>query len=281
MPGQARSAWAGAVNFGGFQMHLRAYTLIESRSAKSFKSLCPCHQQPVKMPKRCAVDDTELEAGALLKGHQVGKDEYVTIPPEAAEQLRSAEATVQLEIAQLAPVASLDLTLTTGRYRIVPDEKVAGSDQPVQILWNGLIASERALVTEWVPRAGSRDSLLVISADAFGLNGNTLPYASEIKAVPEFKPVRNEQAAAMFEQFAGVQGINMDDFTHTMYESKYEQRRAAAIDAALSGKPIKVPEAAQAAAAPPDLMAAMAAAVAQAPAKKAAKSSKSKAKVAA
>lgn len=277
-----RTAWAGAVEFGGFMIHLAAYPLIQSRSAQSFKTLCACHQAPVMAPKRCSVDDRALEATEMLKGHQTGKDTYAVIPPEAAETLRSAEATGVLKIEALPVIGSLPMHLVTGHYRIVPNDKIPGSEQPVQILWNGLIATGRAVVTEWVMRAGSRDSLLVIHADAFGLTGNTLPYSSELRDAPEFKPVENEQAAQMFEQFAAVQGINMDDFAHTAYESSYEQRRASAIEAALSGKPIKVDEAKPAEAGAPDLMAMMAAALGDAgakPTKKAPAKSKSKSKV--
>lgn len=265
----AISAWQGAIDFGGFGINLRAYNLIQSRSAQSFKNLCPCHQQPVVMPKRCPVDGTEVNTDECAKGHQVSRGNIVVVPPEAVEQIKNAESTQLLEIKQLPKRDSVhELALATQHYRLVPNSDVPGSEQPAQILWNGLHASERVLVTEWVPRAGSRDSLLVVDADEFGLTGHVVPYASEIKDTAEFKPVPDERAAGMFEAFATQAGISMDSFHHADFESAYEARRRIAIEAALSGEPIPAGAAPTKAAAVPDLMALMSAAVEEAKATK-------------
>lgn len=270
----ARSSWDAALTFGGFPIHLKAYTLMESKGADSFKNLCPCHKQPVTMPKTCAVDGTQFEQAELSKGVEVARGDVRELTPEAVESITGTETTKELEILGL-PLASSIPNIATAYYRLVPNDKVPGAAQPVGILWNGLLASERACITEVVMRSGSRRKLLAITADTHGLTGLALPYVTDLREPPEHKFEVNEQAAQMFEAFASQQGIAMDTFVHSDYQDEYKARRDEAIKAALAGKPLAIPAKAEKAPVA-DLMAAMAAALdtskppakAKAPAKK-------------
>lgn len=273
----ATSAWAGALSLGGFNINLVAYSLLKSSSADSFKNLCACHEQPVVAPKRCSVDDTTLTEAQMLKGVARGRGKsatFVPVPADAVKQLAAAERTQTLEILRLPKADGIPWHLATGRYRLVPDPDVAGSAQPVEILWNGLLASERAVVSEWSKRAGNRPVLCVIRADVYGLTAIDLPYASSLKVdAPEHAFTENEQAQKMFEAFATQLGLNTDAFSHEAFTDTYAERRAELVEKALNGEVI-VPEAAPVEAAPTvDLMAAMQAALegAKAPAKKPAK----------
>lgn len=260
----AKATWTGAIDFGGFPIHLRAYNLVRSRSADSFKTLCPCHQQPVVMPKTCRETGDVVILEDCFKGVEVSRSDIRMLPNEAVEAIKDSETTKQLSIHSLPPAATVPLHLALGHYRLTPDEKVAGSDGPVGILWNGLRASERCLMTEWVTRAGSRNSLVAIHADVHGLNGTTLPYATDFNDVPEHKFEVNTDAEAMFEAFSKQQGLDLSGFAHTQFVDAYAERRKQAIDAALAGKPIEVKSATPAAPAVPDLMALMKASLDQA-----------------
>lgn len=272
-----RSSWKGAIEFGGFPINVELYPLVQSRSAKSFKNLCECHDAPISAPKTCATTGDTLAPDQIRKGHEVD-GAFVVLPQEAVDQIGAASKSATIQIARLPKLASVPLHLSIAHYRVVPDRKVAGAEQPVQIMWNGLRASDRAIITTLTLRAGSRDLLAAIHADEFGLTMTGLPFASELQETPEFKPVENEQAAQMFEQFAGVQGIEMLDFSHTAFESEYEARRAVAIEAAVAGNPIPVEKVAAPAVTVPDLMAAMTATLASAPKKAPKAKAKAKAK---
>lgn len=279
----ARATWSGSVEFGGFPIHLSAFALTKSTRVESFKTLCPCHSQPIKQAKMCPVDWKEVETDDCTKGYEVARGDVRPIPAEAIEAIKAGEKSDVLSISSLPKRENVDLHLAHSRYRMIPNEKVPGAEQPVQILWNGLLATGRVLVcNSFVPRAGSADSILAIFADTHGLTGVALPYEAELKVdVPEFMPQANPQAAAMFEQFAQLQGIDMDDaFPYSTIESEYRERRAKALEAALKGDPIDVPEAKAPTQSAPDLMALMQAsldAAAAAPKKKPAKA-KAKAK---
>lgn len=266
----ARSAWSGAISFGGFPIHLSAYNVVKSKSAESLKTLCPCHQEPIVAPKVCATTGDPVNAEDALKGVQVARGDIRLLDANAVEALTEGERSEMLDILSLPELDTVPLHMGVGHYRLVPNDKVPGSAQPAEILWNGLRESGRALVTEWVKRAGSRNELLTIHADVYGLNGTVLPYKTDLNDVPEHKFEENAEAGAMFEAFASQQGIDTGAFSLDAYVDRYRERRDEMIAAALSGKPIEVTPAAAAAPAVPDLMAAMQASLnaVKAPAKK-------------
>lgn len=263
----ARSAWSGAITLGGFPINVVAYSLLNSPSAESFKGLCACHHEPIGMPKRCTVDDVVLAPDQIVKGIAQGRGKaatYTPLPTEAVTALTDAESSKTLDILRLPKADGVPWHLATGRYRLVPDDKVAGSEGPVGILWNGLLASERAVITEWAKRAGSRPVLCAIRADVYGLTAVDLPYARSLKVdAPEFKFVEDPKAQQMFEMFAEQIGYDTDTFTHTAFEDSYDERRKALIAKVLAGETIAV-EASEPAPAALDMMAAMEAALANA-----------------
>lgn len=255
----ARATWSGAITFAGFPINVRAYSAVKSRSSQSFKRLAPSDKLPVKQQLVDTAGDVHEQADCL-KGVEVTRGKFVALDPAAVEMIQTAERTDLIEPDRFADRDSVPLHLATGSYRLVPDDKVPGSEGPVGILWNGLRATERVLITSWTPRAGSREALLAVYADEDGLVANTLPYLAELNDVPEWTPTENEQAAATFSQFV-EQNYSTDPFDHAAFESTYLARREAAVQAALNGEVIEAPTDAPAPAATPDLMAAMQAAL--------------------
>lgn len=257
----ARSSWRGSITFAGFPISVKAYNTTKSRSNDSFKTLCPCHGQPIKAPRVCATDGTEIPSSDLHKGVEVSKGNFVRLPDDALASIESAAKTVALD-PSFAPAHTIPLHLSTGSYMIVPDDKVPGSDKPVAILREALANGGYALVAEWTPRAGSRDSIIVMRPHPDGIIANTLPYTTELVAdVPKFvAPPVEEAERQMFEQVIAA-NYTPKDFDHTALVSRYKERRDAAVRAALNGQPIEAQEAAQTAV--PDMMAALKASLAQ------------------
>lgn len=272
----ARATWSGALTLAGLPINVRMYSRVKSRSSESFKRLAPTDQLPVKQ-QLVDTGGSVIEQAECLKGVEVGKGKFHALPEEAIELIGAAERSTVLEPEQFAPLASVPLALTITAYELTPDEKVAGSDRGVKIVWNGLRASGLAYITEIVPRAGSRDSVLAVWADSTGLYANALPYAAELQTVPEWDNVEDDAEAATFQAFVQQQYPELiGNFDHAARTSSYAERRAEAVQAALSGETIVVPEVAVAKAAAPDLLAAMQASLgapakAKAPKAKAAK----------
>src|SRR5258708_2733247 len=101
----ARSTWAGAIDFGGFPISVKAYALLKSKTAaQSFKTLCPCHHEPITRLDTCGKDGTVIKTGTSLepvKGVEVSNGKYQALPLEAVEQITDAERSIMLEPAGL------------------------------------------------------------------------------------------------------------------------------------------------------------------------------------
>lgn len=251
----ARKSWSGAITFAGFPIHVATYKLAAS-SPKSFKQLAPTDGLPIRQALM-DTSGTEVDRASCGRGYEVQKGKIVPLSPEAIEMIQGAERTDVLDPECFAPANSVPLDRSSGHYRVVPDEKIPGSDGPFKILWNGLRATERALVTKWVPRSGAKDELVAFVATDEGIEAHTIPFAADLRTdAPTWTPEVDDQAAEVFEQVVDA-NYDTTDFDHEAFESDYQARRDEAIAAALDGKVVVAPEKAKATAAVPDLMAAM------------------------
>jgi len=261
----ARAAWTGAITFAGFPIHVQAYNATKSKNGDSFKTVCPCHGQPIKQQLVCGVSGEQVERGSTGKAIEVSKTQHVRVPDETLDAIAQNESTGSVEVERFAPLASVPLALSQGSFRLAPNGKVPGSDQPVSILWNGLRATQRAAIIEgWTPRSSTAPAVLVVHADEDGLVGNVLPFVGDLQSAPGETPEVNEQAAAMFTQVIEA-SYSTESFDHGAYVNHYGERRARMLEQVIAGEPVTVSEDAPATTPVPDLMAAMNAALEAAP----------------
>lgn len=280
-----RTAWTGAVNFGGFPIHLAAYNATISKAADSFKSLCPCHKQPITQVKTCATTGDTIANDDLLKGAEMSKGNIYSLDKAAVDAIKEGESTKAVDVERFAALDTIPVWLADKAFRVIADPKVPGADASANVLWNGLRATGRAAVIDgWIQKASSRPALLVIYADEQGLIGLTLPYPTGLATdAPKGKFDEDAKAAKMFDAFVEAQDYSTDDFDFSAYVDMYRERRDELIAKAIKGEPITVADAKPAKQSGPDLMAAMEAAMAATakPAAKKKSAAKKKAKAAA
>lgn len=259
----ARSSWDGLLIFAGFPLPLKAYSTTASASKDSFKTTCTCHGLPIKAPKTCSDTGKVLLDTEQQKAVEVSKGVYVVVDTSAignATKSLSIEPHAQMPF---VPMNTVPLHLSANSYRMIPGP---GVEKSVAILWTALAAKGLALVTEWVPRAGSRDAILILHAGPKGLLANTLPYVAQFSDAPEGDVSQIAVAPnelAMFDTAISTL-YSVTDFDHAAFVSDYAARKQAAVDAAVAGTPVPLPAAAPTAPAAPDLMAALAASLAAA-----------------
>jgi Ku protein len=261
----ARSSWSGAITFAGFPIPVKAYPLAKSASSDSFKTLCPCHGQPIRQDTMCATNGTLVDRADVRKGVELAKGVYHMLDAQVVEQIQGATKSVTIEPEKFCPLDTLPLHMATNGYVIAPESNL-GADKPVAILRAALAKTNVAMVSRWTPRAGSRDSIIAVYAGPDGLLGITLPHVEQMNSIPSVTlPTVADAETAMFEQ-AMTTLYTSGPFTPLDFPSEYNARRKKAIEAAVAGQP--VPTAATPVQAPvPDLMAALAASLANAPTK--------------
>jgi DNA end-binding protein Ku len=252
----ARSTWSGAITFAGFPIAVKAYSMHKSASKDGFKTLCECHGEPIAQVRKCTTTDKEVAADQQRKGVEVSKGAYRTLPRDTVEAIEGGERSAALEIELVCPLDTLDMRLTTGAYVLVPDGPA--NLKSVELMRQALAKLQRALVTRWTPRAGSRDATLVIHPGERNLLANTFPFEFQLNDAPNMDASNvtvQPGELAMFEQAMTALYTN-GPFDIAAFQSDFNARRQKAIQQALDGQPITAP-AAPAAPAVPDLMAAL------------------------
>jgi DNA end-binding protein Ku len=257
----ARASWRGGLEFAGFPIHVQLKPRVKSRSGESFKTLAP-DGQPVRSVYLDSSGD-EVGRDECRKGVPGPKDTWLALSEEAVERIAEGQKSVTLTPHAFSPAAQVPRELAIQAFAVVPDDKVPGSDKPLAIIWNGLLASGDAYCTEITMSGGGRDAILAIYADERGLWAVTLPYVDELHPDPEFEFELDDEAAEKFTALIQAAG-QARDFDHSEYESQYRARRASVIEAVVSGADVPAPTTKTPDLMAPDLMAALDASLAAA-----------------
>jgi len=232
--------------FAGMAIQLSAFHRTV-RKNQSFKMLDPKHHQPVKSVLQ-DIDGNEVERSKTGRGIETGKMVY-PLPSEALAMIERVGKTEVVEIERFAPLASVPIELALESYVLVPNEKIPGADQGVQLLWNGLTKTKRAAIIDGLAlSSGARPSIFAIMADEHGLTGYVMPFEHEIGGdAPAWKPEANARAGKLFAAVLDPdpdsdENYSLEAYDATVYHDTYAERRQTAIDMALAGKVVVVEE---------------------------------------
>lgn len=250
----AAPTWRGAIELAGFPVHVALYNRVKSdRNGGGFRML-GTDDKPVKQALVESGEYAKLEKDPLTKvatigrndtrkGVEIGKDQYKALPQTAIDKISEAERTTQVTPKCFVPVDTLPVELADKAMVVVPDDKVAGSEQSVNLLWNGLLDTGYAYCTEVTLRSGSRDAILCLYAHPEGLYAVTLPFEHDLSPVPTFEYTDDDKARALFSKVVEGEYQVRDSFVLSEFVSTYRERREKAIDAALAGKKVEAPKA--------------------------------------
>jgi non-homologous end joining protein Ku len=241
----AAASWSGSIRLAGFPVAVKVYERVKDRRGQSFNMLDPVHKQRVRQ-QYVDVEGKVIDKAATLRGFEDG-DKIVVLSDAAMELIEKKERSGLVDIEKFVPLTSVPLGLAVTKFVMVPDDKVHGAGDAVDILWNYLHASGLgAVVVNWTPRIGAKPSTLVIGASDNGLMAYLMPFAHEIKTdIPRYEPTVNAQAAKVMQRFVDADDhLSISDFQLDGYRDQSAERREQAIRMALSGD--KSPKAAAA-----------------------------------
>ena len=156
---------------------------VELRSA--IKSLAPAFHlvhEPcgsrVQQQLYCPVHKRVVERSKLVRGFDVGKDEYVVFTPEELEHLEG-EASRRIDIAAFVPLAAVDPVYFETTYYLGPGK---GGEKAYGLLTEAMAGDARIALATFVMRG--KENLVAVRADDDGLILHTLFFADEVRARP-------------------------------------------------------------------------------------------------
>lgn len=226
--------WQGSASFAGMPIPMAFYSAIESEKSV-LKMLDPTHKQPVSQAWQ-AVDGTIIERDETLRGVEYGAG-WVEVDLDLAGK-RS-----ELLGLRFHSESDVPLEFTKSVYYVGPSN-APGSGGALNGLWNLLRAKKLvASMGEWVQKSNSRPWTVVLRATEDALMAHALVYAASVRENDVFTPVKDAKVAknmaTVMEMQHKVEPLAWESIADT-----YSQRRDAAIEAALAGKPLpEVPEA--------------------------------------
>jgi len=236
-----RSMWKGAVSFGMVAIPVKLYLATESKSV-SFRSLCPCHKQPIKMKRHCSVTDEALDWKDVLKGYEIEKDQFVVIEDEDLDNmpLPSAHTIDILEFVDSKQVP-LDLYMKQAYY-LEPDKVGV---KPYYLLKKALQEAGKVAVGKIALR--DREHMATLRPHGRGIVVNSLHWPDEIRdmeelELPESDVKIDKREMAMAQML--IENLT-EEFDPERYHDEYREAVEAVAQAKAEGQEITVAEAPQ------------------------------------
>ena len=254
----ARSMWKGVISFGMVSIPIRLYVATESHSV-SFRQLCAEHLSPIRYKRWCNAGDHEVAFADIVKGYEVGADNYVVIDDAELENL-PLPTVRQIEIGEFVPNDDIEAGLYfKSAYYVEPEQ--AGT-KPYYLLGRALQETGMTAVAKVAFR--DREHLCALRPLDGALLMNTLHWPDEIRPISELKGLQDEVDVNPRElQMAKalVDSLAEDRFDPNRYHDDYHQALMAIVNAKVEGAEVVTAPAAEAAPAVMDLMEALKASV--------------------
>ena len=233
-----RSMWKGAVSFGMVSIPVRMYLATESKSV-SFRSLCPCHKQPIKQKRHCPITDDVLEWKDVVKGYELSKDHYVLIDDSDLDNLPLPTART-LDISEFVSADEIDDELYLKQAYYLEPEKTG--EKPFYLLKQALAEAGRVAVGKIAFH--DREHMATLRPHGRGVVVNTLHWPDEIRSEAELNLPDEEIKIDKREMAMAKMLIDnlTEEFDPARYHDEYREALLKVAEAKAAGEVYEVSE---------------------------------------
>jgi DNA end-binding protein Ku len=260
-----RPIWSGSISFGLVNVPVKLHTAVSQKDVRFHQLHAPDNSR-IKQKRVCAADGAEVPYEEIVKGYEIGPDQYVVVEPHELEEL-DPKATHTIDIEEFVHLDQIDPIFFERPYYVAPEERAA---KPYRLLVEALEQSDKVAIARFVMRtkqylAALRavDGLLVLS---------TMLYADEVVSTEEIKALigedveLTERELKMAQQL--VDSLTVDDFEPEKFKDEYREKVLEMIEQKAAGEVVMAPAAEAEPTRVVDLLAALEASVAAAKAAK-------------
>ncbi|HKC95539.1 MAG TPA: Ku protein [Nitrospira sp.] len=223
------------ISFGLVTIPVGVYSAIDEQDIHFNQLHAPCGSR-IKQQRVCPVCKREVQYEELVKGYEIGKDEYVRIDPAELDQLQAAESET-MQILEFVPLSAIDPIYFESTYYLGLEKQ---GEKAYQLLAQAMQDMERVALAKYVWRG--KESLHVIRSVAGRLLLHRMYYHDEIRPFEELP--KNEQKSAAGELKLATQlieSISSKTFDAEAYHDEYRQRVLELIEEKSKGKTIMLP----------------------------------------
>ena len=256
-----RAMWSGAISFGLVNVPVKLFTAARSRDVR-FHQLHAPDQARIQMKRFCSEEQEEVPYDEIVKGYEVGPDQYVIITGDELEQLEPA-VTRGIEIEEFVDLADIDPVFFEHSYYMVPDK---GGAKAYSLLLQAMRDSGKVALGRMVMR--QKQYLVALRPAGRALAMSTLFYPDEVVSQDELDGLPGEDVQASDREVKMAQQL-IDtlyaEFDPAKYHDEYRDTLLELIDEKATGKSVvSLPAKQPAPAKVTDLMAALQASIAAA-----------------
>ncbi len=256
-----RAMWSGAISFGLVNVPVKMFTAARSADVR-FNQLHEPDMSRIKQKKFCAAEDIEILGDEVVRGYEVGTDQYVIITDEELAALAPA-ITSGIEIEEFVDLAEIDPVFFENSYYLVPEKNGA---KPYALLMGAMREAKKIALGRVVMR--QKQYLVALRPAGKALAMSTLYYPDEVVSQDELEGLPGDAVAATDRELAMAQSLIdalSGPFEPEKYHDEYREQLMALIDDKASGAEIiALPERSAPATNVTDLMAALEASIAAA-----------------
>ena len=227
------SIGSGTISFGLVSIPIKLYTAASSAGI-SFNLLHAKCGNRMRQQMYCPVENEVVERSELVKGYEVGKDQYVRVTDEELKALEG-EASKIIDIAEFVPLPQVDPIYFEKTYYMGPDK---GGEKAYGLLAEAMAQTERVALARFVMRG--KESLVLIRPAQHGLMLHTLYFTDEVR---DFGEIDKGETAKLREGELELAVRLIDELSHAefqpeQYQDAYRRRILDLVTLKVEGKAV-------------------------------------------
>ncbi|QMU77409.1 Ku protein [Streptacidiphilus sp. PB12-B1b] len=228
----ARPIWTGALSFGLVTVPVRLYSATEDHTTH-FRQIQRGTADRVRMRRVNERTGEEVAFDDIVKGYDLGEEQYVIIEPGELEEIAPGRSRV-IEVSAFVDLAEVDPIYFSSTYYLAP--RGEEFTQIYSLLLEALEDSQRAAVATFVMRG--KEYLTTIRPAGNVLEMHTLHYADEVRDPAVELPELPERTQVDAEQLAAAKqliDLLSTEWNPAEYRDSFEDRVHELIDAKRAG----------------------------------------------
>ena len=269
-----RPIWSGSISFGLVNVPVKLFSASTSQDVR-FHQLRKGDGSRIRQKRVSATDGEEVPYDEIVKGYEVGPDQYVVVDPEELAAL-DPKATQTIDIEEFVDLDQIDPVYYEHPYYLVPDKR---AEKAYALLAEAMLRTNKVAIARFVMRtkqylAALRPAGTVPGPAAAKADGDRRPvlvlstmlYSDEVVPVSALDglPAADDSLVTdrelkMAESL--IDSLSAERFEPEKYHDTYRQRVLELIDAKAAGETVAAPAAAETGSRVVDLMAALEASV--------------------
>jgi DNA end-binding protein Ku len=254
-----RPIWNGSISFGLVNVPVKVFTATSPQDVR-FHQLRRTDASRIRQKRVSALDGEEVPYEEIVKGYELGPDQYVIIEPDELAAL-DPKKTQTIDIEEFVSLDQIDPIFYEHAYYLVPDKR---AEKAYALLAAAMAASGKVAIARFVMR--TKQYLAAVRPAGRVLVLSTMLYADEVVPVDRLEGLPDPAEADLSERElqmaeALIESLSAETFEPEKFHDTYRSRVLELIEAKAAGETLVAAPAEDTGARVVDLMAALEASV--------------------